>query len=47
MIDYNKYGNTKIKNISINRTIRKETTKSKKKITEENKQFLRLIGLLK
>lgn len=47
MIDYNKYGNTKPKHISIHRTILKGTTKRNIKITEENKRFLKLIGLLK
>lgn len=47
MIDYNKYGNTKTKHVSVKRTIRKETTNKKKKITDENKRFLELIGLLK
>lgn len=45
MIDYNKYGNAKTKHISTNRAIHKGTTK--KKITEENKRFLKQIGLLK
>lgn len=47
MIDHNKYSHSKIKHVSTNRTIRKETTKRKVKITEENKKFLKLIGLLK
>lgn len=48
MIAYNyKYCNTKKKTISTNQTIRKRTSHPKKKITEENKRFLKLIGLLK
>lgn len=47
MIDYNKYSNVKTKHISVNRTIRKERAKRINKLTEENKRFLKLIGLLK
>lgn len=49
MIDFNKYGNKKIKHISTHRSIRKGTTKknNNNNITKENKQFLKLIGLLK
>lgn len=47
MIDYYKYGNIEVKHISANRSTRKGTAKKKNKITEENKRFLKFIGLLK
>lgn len=51
MIDYNKYSTTQTKMISPNRAapkgaVRKRTSKLKK-LTEENKIFLKTIGLLK
>lgn len=46
MIDFNKTATLQKNIISVNRAIQK-TTSAKKKITKENKKFLKLIGLLK
>lgn len=45
MIDYNKYNSTQPRSIIAHRTVFKETTLKKKKLTKINKDFLKLIGL--
>lgn len=47
MIDYNKYSKSHIKNISPTKVFKRGTTYRKLKLTAENKQFLKQIGLLK
>lgn len=47
MIEYNKYITPVTKNISSIRSVGKETSKKKIKLTKENKNFLKQIGLLK
>lgn len=52
MINYNnnncvKYNPQYVKNISCNRATVKETHRRRKKLTKENKDFLKYIGLLK
>lgn len=45
MIDFNKTGTPRSNIISVSKTIQKTT--SNKKLTQDNKKFLKLIGLLK
>lgn len=49
MIDYNKYEHPQVKNISANLATKKIRARSNKKIklTDNNKAFLKAIGLLK
>lgn len=49
MIDYNKYVHQQIGNVSSNKVIKQVRPRSKKKIklTKDNKEFLKAIGLLK
>lgn len=49
MIDYNKYEQPQVKNISANLATKKIRARSNKKIklTNNNKAFLKAIGLLK
>lgn len=47
MIDFNKYEYSNVVTTTTKRAIHKDTSVKKKKITKENKKFLKYIGLLK